>query len=170
MSKADPKLPTHLMKLSKSELESLCVDCGLCCLPQIELAKGHKVLIPDLKCRYLDVDDTGKSCCGIYEDRDTKAGSWCLPLAKAIDQGIFPKACPYVAEMDGYVGTNILPDEQYQKLKPHIQKALYPYQRPEWITSKSWAVFVNGEEYLKKSGFWDEDVADAEEEAEEDAE
>lgn len=47
------KLPKHLDGLSKSELESMCVNCGLCCYAQVELVKGHKVLVPELRCRHL---------------------------------------------------------------------------------------------------------------------
>lgn len=157
-------LPPHLASLSKAELESMCVDCGICCFAQVELVKGHKVLIPELRCQYLVYEPEGKTCCSIYNERETKAKSWCLPLAEAIAKGLFPKPCPYVAEMEDYVGTHVLNEDQYDQLRPRLQKAFDPRQKPVWITHKAWALFVNGRDYLEKSG-WREDLADATEEA-----
>lgn len=152
------KLPKHLESLSKAQLESLCVDCGLCCYAKVDVAKGVSFLIPEISCRYLVSKGSGETCCSIYDERHKTAKSWCYPLAEAIEKGLFPRECPYVADMEGYVGALIASDDQYAQIKPRLQSVLSRKSKPDWVNPVQWAKFVNGEEYLKKSGFWHEDL------------
>jgi len=136
------KLPNHLEVLNKSDLESMCVDCGLCCYASIQMEKGN-VLIPDLRCKHLSFDDTNKSCCDVYENRHEVMKGWCQPLAKAIDQGLFPEMCPYVQDMQDYVGSRALPDNVYEGLKPQIQKSFVGKGKPEWVSDSLWNQFLD---------------------------
>lgn len=81
-----------------------------------------------------------------------------MPLAAAIEKGIFPKECPYVADMEGYVGAQVLSDSQYQQMKPSLQKAIASQPFPAWANPHEYAVFLNGEESLKKSGNYVKDL------------
>jgi len=137
-----PKLPDHLAKLSKSELESICVDCGLCCHANVEVEKGVTALIPDLTCKHLRVEDDGVSRCSIYGERHEIAKEWCLPLADAIDKAIFPKTCPYVTEMVDYTGALVLSDDTYKSVRNTLQKSLVTQEKPEWLSDVSWAKFL----------------------------
>jgi uncharacterized cysteine cluster protein YcgN (CxxCxxCC family) len=128
--------------LSKATLESTCVDCGLCCYASVPLAKGH-VLVPELRCKHLQVESaTGKSCCSIYEQRHDLAKGWCLPLAEAINKGVFPEQCPYVRDMRDYVGTAVLSDSAYEMVRPALQKHLAAQPRPAWASATHWDAFV----------------------------
>ena len=131
----------QLLGLEKSQLEDMCVNCGLCCYAQIDLGKG-KAFIPELRCKHLTVEkNTGKSCCSVYEDRHEKA-NWCLPLAEAVSKGIFPDQCPYVKDLKSYVGSAILSDEAYQAIRPSIQKAVSEKGKPDWVSDSHWQEFL----------------------------
>lgn len=136
------KLPKHLLGLSKGDLESLCVDCGLCCYASVRMDKGQ-VLVPELRCQHLSVEKSGKSCCSVYEYRHDVAKSWCLPLAEAIEKSVFPSQCPYVADMKDYVGSAVLSDAAYQMVRPQIQKHLSSQVRPGWASDAQWSNFTN---------------------------
>lgn len=136
------KLPKHLLGLSKGDLESLCVDCGLCCYASVRMDKGQ-VLVPELRCQHLSVEKSGKSCCSVYEYRHDVAKSWCLPLAEAIEKSVFPSQCPYVADMKDYVGSAVLSDDAYQMVRPQIQKHLSAQVRPGWASDTQWSNFTN---------------------------
>ena len=139
------KLPEPLAWLTKASLESLCVNCGLCCHSQVAVEKGLNVLVPDLRCKYLDKKvggESGEMCCSVYEDRHNVAKGWCFPLAEAIEKGLFPDLCPYVQEVKGYVGTQILPDAQYKQIKPLLKKALTANGKPEWASDEAWKTFL----------------------------
>lgn len=149
------KLPKHLLGLSKGQLESMCVDCGLCCHAQVEVSKGQTVLVPELRCKHLVTKSEGESCCSVYEDRQEVAKGWCFPLAEAINKGLFPKACPYVAEMTDYVGAQVMSDAQYEQMKPALKKAIVFQPMPEWVDPNQFAEFLDGREALQKSSNFD---------------
>ena len=135
------KLPKHLLGLTDGQLESMCVDCSLCCYASVPVGKSN-TFIPELRCKYLKVDD-GKSCCSVYGDRTDTAKGWCLPLSDAIKKGVFPKQCPYVRDMQNYVGSVALPDTDYQAIRPALQKSLAEGGKPEWVSDLHWKQFLD---------------------------
>ena len=133
------QLPKHLLGLSKGELEGMCVDCGLCCYASAPFAKGN-VFVPELRCKHLDFDEIGKSQCEVYENRHEVA-PWCLPLGAAIEKGIFPEKCPYVAGMDDYCGSAVLSDEAYAMVAPNLRKSILEQGQPPWASKSNWESF-----------------------------
>lgn len=148
-----PQLPKHLLGLSDTQLEGMCIDCGLCCHAKVEVAKGVSALIPELRCKYLmdkSGGEEGETCCSVYDRRLELAGDWCFPLAEAIDKGLFPKECPYVQQMDDYVGAQVLNDDVYKSLRPDLRKSAIEKSAkvgpPKWAHSLDWAHFVYSDE------------------------
>jgi uncharacterized cysteine cluster protein YcgN (CxxCxxCC family) len=140
------KLPLHLEGLSKSDLEGMCVNCGLCCYAAVPVEKSVNALVPELRCKYLvQKGSDGETCCSTYDTRFEKAGEWCMPLADAIQKGIFPELCPYVRDMKDYVGKVVLPDHLQQFVMPQIRKALIPQGQPRWLADSDWKAFVEGD-------------------------
>lgn len=137
-------LPSHLRILNKSQLESMCVDCGACCHPAVPIAKGVTAIVPDLQCKYLGRADDGKTNCTVYEQRFEKAGGWCNDLATAIAKGLFPDPCPYVKDMPGYDGPVLLESHTYNLVKPQIHRAIIAKGIPDWASEHMWKVFVGG--------------------------
>lgn len=137
------RLPVHLSTLSKSTLESLCVDCGICCHAAVPVAKGVNAVIPELHCKHLQRDCDGKTACGVYDKRLDVAKGWCNALEDAIEKGLFPNNCPYVSNMPGYVGTTVLSDNVYKAIKPQIKKALVAEGMPDWVSAKDWTAFMS---------------------------
>lgn len=135
------QLPDVLATLAKSDLEGLCVDCGLCCHASVKVQKGVNVLVPELACKHLTRQD-GKSCCDVYETRHEVAKGWCFPLADAIEKGLFPEICPYVRDMKGYVGTVVLDDPYYEMVRPQLRKSILESGKPEWMSSDMWKAFA----------------------------
>lgn len=136
-------LPLHLEVMSKSDLEGMCVNCGLCCYAAVPVTKGVNALIPELRCKYLiQKGSDGETCCSTYETRFEKAGEWCLPLADAINKGIFPDQCPYVKDMKDYVGKTILDDKTYNLLRPQLHNAIVSKGMPPWVIPQEWSEFV----------------------------
>lgn len=138
------KLPIHLESLSKSELENMCVSCGICCRPAVTVAKGVNAVIPELKCKYLVKKangEEGETCCSVYEQRFEKAQGWCLPLAEGIEKGIFPDLCPYVKDIPNYIGKSILDDKIYNLLRPQLKATIMEKGQPEWASSEDWKSF-----------------------------
>lgn len=136
------ELPKHLSILKSDKLESMCVNCGLCCYAQVRIDKSVAVLVPELRCKHLMQKSEGETCCSVYENRHDVAGEWCFPLAKAIENGLFPKECPYVADMEGYVGSQVLNSDQYIQIRPHLQKAVSEKGQPEWASDEMWKSFT----------------------------
>ena len=141
------RLPSSLEGLSKAQLEAMCVDCGLCCYAAVPLSKGH-VLVPDLRCKHLCVEQgTAKSTCSVYDQRAEVAKGWCMQLPEAIEKGAFPSQCPYVSNLPGYVGSEVLSDMAYQLVLPQLQKTLGAQGRPPWVNPQHWDVFLNKAAY-----------------------
>lgn len=140
------RLPLHLEGLSKSELEGMCVNCGLCCYAAVPVAKGVNALIPELRCKYLvQKGADGETCCSTYETRFEKAAGWCLPLADAIQKGIFPEQCPYVQDVKGYVGKVALDERTYNLVRPQVKEHLVSKGMPVWADAQAWSNFVKGD-------------------------
>ncbi len=138
------KLPKPLSWLTKAALEDLCVQCGICCASQVSIDKGN-VLVPDLHCKYLvekSDGEHGEMRCSVYKNRHEMARGWCFPLAEAIEKGLFPASCPYVREVKGYVGAQILPDDQYKCIKSQLRKALSTKEKPDWVSDEAWKTFL----------------------------
>jgi uncharacterized cysteine cluster protein YcgN (CxxCxxCC family) len=130
--------------LDKSTLESLCVDCGICCHPAVPIAKGVNAVVPELHCKHLSRDCDGKTACTVYDKRLDIAKSWCYKLEDALEKGLFPDACPYVKDMPNYEGTTILNDRVYAMVKPQIREAIIAKGMPEWASERDWKSFVGG--------------------------
>lgn len=136
------RLPVHLTKMAKSTLESLCVDCGLCCHAAVPVAKGVTAVIPELACKHLARACDGKTSCGVYDKRLDVAKGWCNALGDAIEKGLFPNECPYVKDMPNYQGTTVLSDRTYQLIKPQLKKAILEKGMPQWVSPDAWKSFV----------------------------
>jgi uncharacterized cysteine cluster protein YcgN (CxxCxxCC family) len=135
------KLPVHLQVLNKSDLESICVNCGLCCYPAVQVAKNVHALIPDLRCKHLQMEN-GVSKCEVYDQRLEVAKGWCFDLEKAISENVLPDVCPYVKDIPEYVGKTVLADRFYSKVEPQIKKAFASQPMPEWADPAAWSDFV----------------------------
>lgn len=149
------KLPPKLAKMSKKDLEGLCVDCGVCCWSAIKMHKGS-VFVPELRCKYLEIDKgTSESRCSIYNKRHEIAKNWCLPLADAIAKSVFPNQCPYVKDLPDYQGSQPLSPEAYDFLRPKIRKALIAKGQPQWVSDSDWDHFAGLEKshkYVRREG------------------
>lgn len=99
------------------------------------------MLVPDLRCKHLDFDTVGKSCCDVYENRHDVMKGWCLPLAEGIVKGIFPDKCPYVAEMKDYVGSAILSDAAFSLIEPQVRKSVLEQGKPAWVAESNWTEY-----------------------------
>lgn len=142
------KLPLHLDGLSKAQLESLCVDCGLCCYAAVPVAKSVNAFVPELRCKFLAQKSNGapgETCCSVYDNRFEKAGGWCLPLEQAIAKGVMPAQCPYVRDMPGYVGKVALDAHSYDLVRPQIRDHLVSKGMPDWADPAAWKQFADGE-------------------------
>jgi len=136
------KLPEHLSKLSKADLEGLCHRCGLCCYAAVKLDKSNgSVFIPELRCKHLSIVDN-KSQCDVYSCRHAVTKGFCLPLEEAISKGTFPNNCPYVKGMPGYEGPVALSDETYNAIKPQLKKHVTQQGMPPWASKDDWDKFL----------------------------
>ena len=113
-----------------------------CCYASAQLGKGQ-VLVPELRCKHLNVEENGKSCCSVYETRHEVAKGWCLPLAEAIQKGVFPDLCPYVRDMQDYVGSAVLSEDAYSYVRPQLQKSIMDSGKPSWVSDQLWAKFLS---------------------------
>lgn len=134
------KLPPHLASKSKEELESMCTDCGMCCHPAVELDTGDKIVVPDIACKNLERDSDGKTKCTVYPRRLDKsvAGKWCRELSDGIEEGIFPKECPYVIDMPDYEGPRLIDVPLYRVLRKQVAKTVTSHDCPEWADVGAW--------------------------------
>lgn len=128
--------------MSKAELEGLCVSCGACCHASVSIAKGVDAIMPDLRCKYLALKSgTNESCCSVYEDRFEKAKGWCLPLADAIEKGVFPSQCPYVKDLKGYVGRVVLDERTMNEVNKSVKDFVVSKGMPDWISEYDWKAY-----------------------------
>ncbi len=76
--------------------ENLCRRCGRCCCRKFLL--GEYVYHTPFHCQYLDLETR---LCTVYERR-FEVNPYCLPVERAMERGIFPADCPYVAGREDY--------------------------------------------------------------------
>jgi hypothetical protein len=77
--------------------EALCRRCGRCCYEKL-LVDG-RVFTTRKPCPHLDATS---NLCTVYEERFAR-NPRCLTVAEGIEWGVFPKDCPYVKDLPGYV-------------------------------------------------------------------
>jgi len=88
-----------LKEVTRVEWESLCDNCGLCCLHSVQDGKTGKIKLLAVACRYLDI----ATChCLIYEDR-FKIDSNCIKLSPDKIGRIkkLPYTCAYRTLVEG---------------------------------------------------------------------
>lgn len=88
-----------LQKMTKIEWESLCDQCGLCCLHRVKDGTTGKVKLLAAACRYLD---TATCRCRVYKTR-LKTELDCLLLSPAKIRRIkqLPHTCAYRLLVEG---------------------------------------------------------------------
>ena len=126
--------------MPKSGSEDLCRNCGRCCHASVIVGEG-RIRVPELHCKHLDMC-SGKSRCKVYTTRH-EVTDWCHPMAKSIENGVFPRNCPYVVEIEGYVGTAELPPAFYSLVEAELRAALVAGGMPEWVDALEWARYLS---------------------------
>lgn len=130
-------LPPSLAVLSDDAREAMCINCGLCCMSYAP----DKTIVPAVPCRFLrweEADDgTAESRCAVYNERHEIAKEWCRPLPVAIAAGVLPSACPYVADLAGYVGTEAPLTVDADGPLRALVKA-HPSAPPPWADDATW--------------------------------
>ena len=76
--------------------ESLCRRCGRCCAKKVIL--DGRVIYTPFYCEHLDPETR---LCRVYEQRH-EVNVRCLPVAQAVERGVLPADCPYVAGREPY--------------------------------------------------------------------
>jgi uncharacterized cysteine cluster protein YcgN (CxxCxxCC family) len=75
-----------------------CLRCGRCCYERSVIAGvAVRTSVP---CEHLDV---GTMLCRVY-DRRHEVAPHCASVEDGIELGVFPADCPYVRDVEGYVG------------------------------------------------------------------
>ena len=88
-----------LKEMTKTEWESLCDHCGVCCLHSVQDGKTGKIKYLSVACQFLDVS----TCrCLVYEDR-VKIASDCERLSPDKIRRIkkLPRTCAYRTIAEG---------------------------------------------------------------------
>ena len=88
-----------LAEMSFSEWESLCDDCGRCCLQKLEDAESGEIFYTDLACKQYDLEKGG---CRNYKNRQNLVAA-CIKLG-AEDVAQFhwlPSSCAYRLVAEG---------------------------------------------------------------------
>lgn len=88
-----------LKEMSKAEWESLCGNCGLCCLHSVQDGKTGKIRLLSVACQHLN---TSTCRCMIYEDR-SKIEPDCQILSPQTLRRIkkLPYMCAYRSLVEG---------------------------------------------------------------------
>lgn len=121
----------HLDRLEKSvgDLESVCSNCGDCCCASINIGKSI-IVVPELPCRFLVIKSSGKFNCSVYEERFAKA-PWCQDLLSGALTGAYPVSCNYMKGLSGYNGGIKLTENDYELVRPELQKIIKANQSSE---------------------------------------
>ena len=77
--------------------EAVCLRCGRCCYKKIIV--GTTVFYTPYPCKWFD---EATKLCSVYERRQQENPA-CLPIDDAIERGVLPADCPYVAGLDDYL-------------------------------------------------------------------
>ena len=73
-----------------------CRKCGRCCREKVDIE--GTVFYTDRVCRFWD---PGTGLCTVYERRHEVCPE-CADIGRAIEAGILPRDCPFVAGLEGY--------------------------------------------------------------------
>jgi len=120
--------------------EGLCRRCGKCCYAAIRV-RDRLVLLPDLPCRYLSYQDDGLALCTVYYLRELTG--WCHQTStESVRKQLYPSDCPYVEGIPHYRGKVELSSEEFEDIKPVLQKIFKGWPRPSYVTAGSWRKFI----------------------------
>lgn len=82
-----------LAEMSRTEWESLCDGCGLCCRLKIEDEDSGDIAITNIVCQYLDQE---KCQCQVYQERKTLVPECMVLSPKNLEDCYFaPATCAY---------------------------------------------------------------------------
>jgi uncharacterized cysteine cluster protein YcgN (CxxCxxCC family) len=88
------------------------------------LLDNQPVIIPELRCRYLDQNEAnGEYYCTVYERRHEVA-PWCKTVAESIPTGALAWDCPYVAGIQGYRGKRWAKDWERDAIRQAVRSSL----------------------------------------------
>ncbi len=124
--------------MAPSLSEDLCLHCGRCCHASVIAGKG-RICVPELHCKHLCMEG-GTSSCRVYGERH-EVTDWCFPMAQSIENQVFPPDCPYVAEIEGYVGARH--SAFYGLMRSDIRAAMAADGMPSWVDPLEWARYLN---------------------------
>jgi uncharacterized cysteine cluster protein YcgN (CxxCxxCC family) len=88
-----------LKEMTKAEWESLCDNCGLCCLYSVQDGKTGKIKLLAVACQYLDISNCR---CVVYKDR-FKTVPDCIVLSPDKIRRLkrLPYTCAYRCHFEG---------------------------------------------------------------------
>ena len=88
-----------LKEMTKAEWESLCDNCGLCCLYSVQDGKTGKIKLLAVACQHLDISTC---CCVVYKDR-SKTVPDCMLLTPDKIRRLkrLPHTCAYRSLAEG---------------------------------------------------------------------
>jgi uncharacterized cysteine cluster protein YcgN (CxxCxxCC family) len=88
------------------------------------LLDKQPVIIPELRCRYLDRnDDNGEYYCTVYERRHEVA-PWCKSVPESIPAGALAWDCPYVTGIRGYRGKRWAKDWEREAIVQAVRTSI----------------------------------------------
>jgi len=90
---------TALQDMSKTQWESLCDGCALCCLHKLEDEDSGEVYYTDIHCRHMD---TSNCQCTVYQERQKHVPHcvWLTP-EQASEFKWLPETCAYRVLAEG---------------------------------------------------------------------
>lgn len=90
---------TSLKDMNRTQWESLCDGCALCCLHKLEDEDTDEVYYTDVHCRYMD---TSNCHCTVYQERQKKVPNcvWLTP-EQASEFRWLPESCAYRVLAEG---------------------------------------------------------------------
>lgn len=90
---------TSLKDMNRTQWESLCDGCALCCLHKLEDEDTSEVYYTEVHCRYMDTNNCN---CTVYVDRQEKVPNcvWLTP-DQASEFRWLPESCAYRVLAEG---------------------------------------------------------------------